>query len=129
MELNEYQQRAMGTCMSSCENLAYMLINLQGEVGELSSKVAKLIRKEQLCFMSTEYETFSRDNEAEFFCSDDEKAEAIKAISAECGDVLWQLSGVCSVLGLSLEDVANQNLDKLASRKKRGVIDGNGDNR
>jgi hypothetical protein len=32
-------------------------------------------------------------------------------------------------MGWSLEDVAQMNLDKLASRKERNVIDGNGDNR
>ena len=30
---------------------------------------------------------------------------------------------------LTLEEVMQQNLDKLASRRERGVIDGNGDNR
>lgn len=29
----------------------------------------------------------------------------------------------------TLEDVAQANLDKLASRQQRGVIDGNGDHR
>ena len=47
----------------------------------------------------------------------------------EAGDVLWQLSGLCSVMGWKLEDIAQDNLDKLLSRKERGVIDGNGDNR
>jgi hypothetical protein len=32
-------------------------------------------------------------------------------------------------MGWSLEDVAKSNLEKLASRKQRGVIDGEGDNR
>ena len=31
--------------------------------------------------------------------------------------------------GLTLEEVMQQNLDKLASRRERGVIDGNGNNR
>lgn len=45
MTLNDYQQAAMTTCMPSCENVSYMLLNLVGEVGKFSSKVAKLIRK------------------------------------------------------------------------------------
>jgi NTP pyrophosphatase (non-canonical NTP hydrolase) len=48
---------------------------------------------------------------------------------AEAGDILWQLSGLCKVMGWGLEDVAKANLEKLASRKQRGVIDGEGDNR
>lgn len=47
----------------------------------------------------------------------------------EAGDVLWQLAGLCSVMGWDLEQIALMNLEKLASRQKRGVIDGNGDNR
>ena len=45
MELNEYQRRAMTTCMPSSENFTYMFLNLVGEVGEFASKVAKGIRK------------------------------------------------------------------------------------
>ncbi len=45
MELNEYQEKAMATCMPSCNNFSYMMLNLIGEVGELASKVAKDIRK------------------------------------------------------------------------------------
>lgn len=45
MTLNEYQERAMKTCMKTSENFAYMMLNLMGEVGEFASKVAKGIRK------------------------------------------------------------------------------------
>ena len=43
--------------------------------------------------------------------------------------ILWQLSGLCSANGWSLEEIARGNLEKLASRKERGVVDGSGDNR
>ena len=33
MTLNEYQEKAMKTCMSSCDNIAYMLTGLNAEVG------------------------------------------------------------------------------------------------
>lgn len=45
MTLNEYQNRAMETCMPSCDNFSYMMLNLIGEVGEFAGKVAKMIRK------------------------------------------------------------------------------------
>jgi hypothetical protein len=32
-------------------------------------------------------------------------------------------------MGWKLDDVARENLEKLASRQQRGVIDGNGDER
>ena len=50
-------------------------------------------------------------------------------MAMEAGDVLWQLAGLCSVMGWDLNEVARMNLDKLASRQQRGVIEGNGDNR
>lgn len=110
----------MATCMPSCENIGYMMLNLIGEVGELASKVAKAIRK----------------GEAEIICNDlvlhfdnECRAEQTEEMKAEAGDILWQLSGLCKVMGWSLESVAQANLDKLASRQRRGVIDGNGDNR
>ena len=45
MELNDYQERAMVTCMPTCNNVSYMLLNMVGEVGEFASKIAKGIRK------------------------------------------------------------------------------------
>jgi NTP pyrophosphatase (non-canonical NTP hydrolase) len=50
-------------------------------------------------------------------------------LKKEAGDILWQLSGLCSIMGWSLNDIAQQNIDKLASRQQRNVIEGNGDNR
>lgn len=41
MTRNEYQEKAMTTCMPSSNNLAYMLYGLLGEVGELVEKIGK----------------------------------------------------------------------------------------
>lgn len=112
LSLNEYQERAMTTCMPSSNNFSYMFLNLVGEVGEFASKVAKAIRKEENCI---EY------NDLGVTTTYDEE------LQKEAGDILWQLSGLCSVMGWKLEDVAQQNLDKLAARKAVGTIDGNGD--
>ena len=114
MTLKEYQDRAMTTCMASSENFSYMFLNLVGEVGEFASKVAKAIRKEENCIEYNDLGVTVTYNE-EF--------------QKEAGDILWQLSGLCTVMGWDLEDIAQQNLDKLASRQQRNVIDGSGDNR
>ena len=45
MTLNEYQKRAMTTCMESCKNDTYMLFGLMAEVGEVADKIAKWKRK------------------------------------------------------------------------------------
>lgn len=120
MTLNEYQQLAMQTCMPSCENFSYMFINLVGEVGELASKVAKHIRKDKVTISHNQLLQNSR-----YVITEQEK----KDLKAECGDIIWQISGLCSVMGWTFDEVASENLDKLASRKERGVIDGNGDTR
>ena len=117
MELNEYQLKAMTTCMASSNNFSYMFLNLVGEVGEFASKVAKFIRKDKAGI----------ENDILMMCGC--HTDDVEELKKEAGDILWQLSGLCSVMGWKLEDIAQQNLDKLASRKQRNVIDGNGDNR
>lgn len=118
MELNEYQERAMSTCMPSCENISYMLLNLVGEVGEFASKVAKAIRKGNAVISHSK---LLRIGDTDMLATQDEE------LKKEAGDILWQLSGLCAVMGWDLEDVAQTNLDKLAARKAAGTIDGNGD--
>ena len=48
---------------------------------------------------------------------------------AETLDILWQTAGLAKVMGVTLEEVAEENLAKLASRKQRNVIAGDGDER
>ena len=47
MELNDYQNKAMSTCMDSSRNMSYMAMGLTSEVGEFMGKIAKAIRTEQ----------------------------------------------------------------------------------
>ncbi len=120
MTLNEYQERAMTTCMVSCDNFAYMFINLIGEVGEFASKIAKAIRKDKAMIDFNQLIT-----ERALAMTNEEVIELRK----ELGDCAWQLAGLCKVMGWTLEEVCEENLQKLASRKERGKIDGSGDNR
>lgn len=121
MELNEYQKKAMETCMPTCENISYMLLNLVGEVGEFSSKIAKGIRKGEMMITENALCLDSKQFTKESLERLDE------SLMAECGDILWELSGLCSTMGWDLEKVAEYNLAKLAERKKNGTIIGNGD--
>jgi NTP pyrophosphatase (non-canonical NTP hydrolase) len=99
-----------------------MLFNLVGEVGELASKIAKDIRKgnafiecNELCFTK------------QVGCG--EINERIEEYKKEAGDILWQLFGFYTAMGWKANDVAVGNLEKLADRKSRGKIDGDGDHR
>lgn len=58
-----------------------------------------------------------------------EPTEIRAAIRGELGDVLWYLSQLARRYSLTLEEVATANLEKLDSRRRRGVLSGSGDNR
>ena len=125
MTLNEYQEKAMATCMPSCDNMAYMLINLMAEVGELAGKISKPLRKGKTIFRSNALTPMHLLDEDDLFDFEDMRQEII----LEAGDILWQLSGVLDVLDVTLEEAGIKNIEKLASRAKRGKIDGDGDHR
>ena len=48
---------------------------------------------------------------------------------AELGDILWFISEFARNINYKMSDVAKYNLEKLQSRKERGVIQGDGDKR
>lgn len=121
MELNVYQKKAMVTCMPTCNNASYMLLNMVGEVGEFASKIAKGIRKGEMMITENALCLDSKQFTKESLARLDE------SLMAEAGDILWQLSGLCTIMGWDLEGVAKYNLKKLAERKKNGTIAGNGD--
>lgn len=121
MTLKEYQQQVMTTCLYESKNFSYMMLNLVGEVGEFASNVAKAIRKDKARIYYNDLLTESRPNA--------KTLEEVEYLRKKAGDILWQLSGLCSVMGWDLEDVAEMNLEKLASRQERGKIDGSGGNR
>lgn len=126
LTLNEYQDKAMSTCMPESDNLFYMLANLAGEVGEFASKAGKHMRKGKLHIT-----TMQRDEEGKILhtqvwnVSDEER----HLMLSEIGDILWQTAGLAKVMGVTLEEVAEENLAKLASRQQRNVIAGDGDER
>lgn len=126
MELNKYQEKAMTTCMPSSENFSYMFLNLVGEVGEIASKVAKAIRKGNAQIGGFYDMGHSSKNDL-IFDTLSHMNNFEEELMKEAGDVLWQLSGLCTIMGWSLEEVAQMNLTKLSARKEAGTIDGNGD--
>lgn len=126
LTLNEYQEKAMSTCLPESDNLFYMLANLVGEVGEFASKAGKHMRKGNLHITTTERDEEGRILHTQIWNITDEER---KLLRDELGDIQWQLAGLAHVMGFSLEEVAEKNLEKLASRKQRNLIDGDGDER
>jgi len=108
MHGNEYQKKAKETAhYSKKDGIYYITIGLMGEAGEVANKVKKIIRDDggQLT---------------------DQRREILKK---ELGDVMWYIAMLCTELGLNLDDVMEANNEKLASRKKRSKIQGDGDDR
>lgn len=104
MEFNEYQEYAMESkSFPEKYSIIYPTLGMMGEAGEVSEKVKKWMRGD----------------------SDLDKEALIK----EMGDVLWYITSLSVDLGYSLQDVAYFNIEKLRSRRERGVIKGNGDDR
>jgi NTP pyrophosphatase (non-canonical NTP hydrolase) len=109
MLLNEYQEAALDTAVYPDQgaNFAYPALGLAGEAGEVADKLKKVIR----------------DNGGVL-------TDPVRdAVAKELGDVLWYVSVLAHEMDYSLEEIAQTNLDKLASRQERGVIAGSGDNR
>lgn len=109
MNLNEYQKEAEKTAIypSKGKNIFYPTLGLTGEAGEVADKIKKIFRDKNGSV------------------SEEDKYE----IKKELGDVLWYLAILSNEFGISLEDVAVENIKKIKSRLKRGVIGGSGDNR
>ena len=134
MDLFEYQTKAMNTCMDSSRNMSYMALGLMSEVGEFTGKIAKAIRKGNVYIgreipgnIDCRYDSDLHYDNA--YRHTDEVMKFEDGLRAELGDILWFVAGIAEVMGWDLSEVAQENIAKLASRKERGVIDGNGDNR
>lgn len=109
MNFDHYQRESRKTAgyPPIGHGVIYPVLGLTNEAGEVAGKIKKVFRDKGGAIGDAERE----------------------ALKAELGDVLWYLAQVCTELGLSLDEVAQGNLDKLFSRLERGTIKGDGDHR
>ena len=109
MDFQLYQDRCRATARypDAGANPIYPTLGLCGEAGEVADKVKKVLRDRQGNF----------------------SPEVIADLKLELGDVLWYVAQLATELGLELEQIAQTNIDKLASRAARNVIGGSGDRR
>lgn len=113
MDFKQYQEKAITTKIyNQSVAIPYCVLGIAGEAGEIAEKIKKYLRDEF-------------DNYSKGFMREEMKVE----ISKEVGDVLWYLAAICDELGLDFNEVAEQNIAKLQSRKDRGQLVGSGDNR
>jgi NTP pyrophosphatase (non-canonical NTP hydrolase) len=104
--LDEYQTRA-GVTRQPWQPIVYPAIGLAGEAGEVAEQVKRILRDDGGVL------TEARRSK----------------IRGELGDVLWYLAALAADCGFTLSEVANGNLEKIASCAARGVVHGEGDNR
>ena len=108
MEFSEYQRFSRRTAEYPREAwLTYPALGLAGEAGEVAEHAKKAIRDDA------------------GMVTDERRA----AVAKELGDVLWYVAQLASELGLELDQIARDNLEKLFSRQRRGVLSGSGDER
>ena len=109
MDFDNYQIEARKTAIypNKDNNFIYPTLGLVGESGEVAEKIKKVLR----------------DNNGNF------DYESKTAIKKELGDVLWYLANLCNELDFTLNEVAEENLEKLNNRLFRGKISGSGDDR
>ena len=115
MTLDEYQDKAIRTALPTSLNVPYMTLGLAGEAGEIANKVKKIIRDDM----------HPNERLADLGVPEEKRQQLVQ----ELGDVLWYCAGLAYVLGMDLEQVAEINVSKLASRKAAGTLGGSGDTR
>lgn len=99
LSFEEYQHEAGETALypRRLSNLEYPTLGLAGEAGE----VANIVKKIQRDFGGT--------------ITDEVRAR----LKDELGDVLWYISACADELGLTLTEIAEFNVEKLARRHHR----------
>lgn len=97
LTLQEYQSlanRSSGAGGEGNQRLIVSALGLAGEAGEFANLVKK---------MTAHGHPFDPDS-----------------LNDELGDVLWYLAEAATAVGLSLEEIANHNVDKLIKRYPEG---------
>lgn len=94
MKMNDYQKMSSRTASDNIGELPNYGLGIAGEAGEVADFIKKVF------FHGHEYDE--------------------DQIKKELGDVLWYLSQIARLMGLSLEEVATANIDKLHKRYPNG---------
>jgi NTP pyrophosphatase (non-canonical NTP hydrolase) len=109
MILNDYQTAALRTAgpKTKRNELFHLLLGLSGEAGEIAEKAKKIVRDED-----SDFSKWDRED-----------------IVKELGDVMWHVAVLADYFDISLDEVGEKNIAKLADRQKRNMIRGSGDDR
>ena len=147
MDFAEYQERAYSTCTPSCYTDIYLDLGYLSEVGELAGKLAKRVRGDvvpdediigevgdvawMIAIKARLHKRKININDIDIDFEFAKLPEFMnKLAELESNDVRMAAIVVLSErLGLDFSSCLLANNEKLASRKARGKINGNGDDR
>jgi NTP pyrophosphatase (non-canonical NTP hydrolase) len=97
MQVKEYQTlvtRTMNQDLLGREAIANYCMGLAGEVGEVIEPLKKMLFHGKIIDYTE--------------------------VTKELGDVCWYMSALCTELGIDMEDVLEQNIEKLKKRYPNG---------
>ena len=99
MNFEEYQSAASRTALypRRLSNLEYPTLGLTGEAGEVAN-IVKKIQRDHGGMLNDDIRTKLKD---------------------ELGDVLWYISACADELDMTLREIAEYNVDKLAKRHNK----------
>ena len=101
------QSRKTWNLIKTDHPIVYPTLGMVNEAGEFAGKIKKIFRDKGGVISAADRE----------------------ALKQELGDILWYLTQICTELDLTLDEVAEANIEKLFSRLERGQIRGEGDYR
>lgn len=113
MGFDEYQKKAakydLAEATADLKAVGFIekVLGLVGEAGETADKIKKILRDKN------------------GIVTPEDKDLVIK----ELGDTLWYVAAIARYLDVSLSEVADENIAKLESRRRRNKLHGEGDKR
>jgi len=113
MTFDEYQKIALTTAYTDPKHKDTLMdktiwvMGVAGEAGEVVEKWKKIVA----------------------YKGGEITGEDLQLFKKELGDVIWYIAVLAHSLGLSFEEIAQLNVEKLKDRQKRNVIKGSGDTR
>ena len=110
MTFDEYQKQALTTNLRKDDQLQELMQQVLG-LGDESGEVLAIFKK------------WIRDDGADISRLDRTK------VAKELGDILWYIAVVAHDLDISMDDIAQTNVEKLKSRQQRNTLTGSGDDR
>ncbi|MCK4967989.1 MAG: nucleoside triphosphate pyrophosphohydrolase family protein [Candidatus Aenigmarchaeota archaeon] len=107
MNFEDYQKKSRETVFypNPDNNFVYPIIGLTGEAGEVANVIKGFLKEGQGAINEKNKER----------------------VAKELGDLLWYIAQLATEFGLSLDKIAESNIEKIMLRKKNGEFSKFGD--